>query len=188
MAVAEYAYTTQTPLEFKTSVTYSGGDIAYAVGIQSDGKIVMAGDGYGGLTLERLTTSGALDTSFGNPDDSYMPGVTSMIDFGMSTASWTTSMVIEGNDKILLAGSYYSFDNGNVDQFLVARFDADGDGLDHTFGAVSGSTKTGFQYASVGNSNDQGTGMAMEVDGSIVVAGYLSFHGFAFAQFSARET
>ena len=92
-------------------------------------------DGGDGILLERFTTSGGLDTTFGDPN--YYPGV-SDVSFGMATSGTPFSMVIEGNDKILVAGTYWSLSGGN--QFMVARFDPDGS-LDDTFGAVSGSVR-----------------------------------------------
>ena len=177
MAVAEYTYSNQTTPVFETAVTY-GSDEACSVGLQSDGKIVLGGpDGGDGILLERFTTSGGLDTTFGDPN--YYPGV-SDVSFGMATSGTPFSMVIEGNDKILVAGTYWSLSGGN--QFMVARFDPDGS-LDDTFGAVSGSVRTGMQFV---GAQDSGMCMAMEVDGSILVAGALSHHGFAFDQFSSQ--
>ena len=52
----------------RQTVDFGGADIANAVAIQPDGKIVIAGQGGGGndMAVARLTSTGGLDTSFGS--------------------------------------------------------------------------------------------------------------------------
>ena len=100
---------------------------ATAVALQSDGKIVVAGEKGGQNTtaargiVVRLTTDGKLDDAFGTA------GVVS-IRFG-SIDSTTTGMAIQSDGKIVVSGHGIGAGNG-----LVARLDTDG-GLDTTFGS-----------------------------------------------------
>ena len=100
---------------------------ATAVAVQTDGKIVVAGEKGGQNTtaakgiVVRLTTDGKLDDSFGTA------GVVS-IKFG-SIDSTTDGMAIQSDGKIVVSGHGIGAGNG-----LVARLDTDGS-LDTTFGS-----------------------------------------------------
>ncbi len=85
-----------------TTAISTGEDQANAVAIQSDGKILLAG--YGSLgssvdfALTRYTTNGVLDTSFGS-----FGRVIS--DFGAGTFGEAFAMTIQPDRKIILAGA-----------------------------------------------------------------------------------
>lgn len=139
--------------------------IATSVALQSDGKITVAG--YGDPTLSnlqngdrntvvaRLTTSGALDTTFS--------GGTGYRSIAYSTGDdLANSVAVQSNDKIVLAGS--ATVNGAGADALVARLLADGSD-DNSFGTTGQRT-----IRSAGN--DQANAMVLQADGKVVVAGF----------------
>lgn len=99
-----------------------GADNASAVAIQSDGKLVVAGNVNGNTTpaLVRLNVDGTLDTSFGQ-DGKVV--VTNLTGLGNSPVQL---LAIQPDDKILISGRI----NNTCD---VARFTKDG-AIDTTFG------------------------------------------------------
>jgi uncharacterized delta-60 repeat protein len=129
----------------------SDDDHAYAVAIQSDGKIVVAGtaivDGHGNFALARFNSDGTLDTGFGTD--------------GKVTASFNNSdaayaMAIQSDGKMVVAGS-------NGSDFAVARYNTDGT-LDTTFDS------DGKQTTDMGGM-DMAYSVSIQSDGKIVVAG-----------------
>jgi uncharacterized delta-60 repeat protein len=133
-------------------------DIAYAVAIQNDGKIIAAGgsgDGpFSNFALVRYNTNGSLDTTF-DADGMVTTGfVGSGYDVGYS-------LVIQNDGKILLAGScestvYYDL--------ALARYNNNGS-LDTTFG-IDGKVIT-----AITENDDNGYSVALQNDGKILVAG-----------------
>lgn len=132
-------------------------DTVYAVALQQDGRILLAGQSVTGtnsdFALARLTSSGAIDTTFSG-------------DGRQTTAMGTGEDVARAihllaDGKILLAG--WSSNGSNLD-FALARYHTDGN-LDTSFNA------TGRAVTTVGNGRDQAFAMAVQVDGKIVVAG-----------------
>lgn len=94
---------------------------AHSVLVQSNGKIVVAGDSFitGGtfdIALARLNASGTLDTDFGN-------GGKVITDFGSSHESGL-SAALQANGKVVVAGAYRSAGGGPND-FLVARYNGE---------------------------------------------------------------
>ncbi len=89
---------------------------AYSLVLQSDNKIVIAGDTYLGgkyrCAVARLTKNGIPDMSFGN-----CLGITTV---GIGTESRARSVALQSDGKIVIAGL------GDADQFAVARFCAQG--------------------------------------------------------------
>jgi uncharacterized delta-60 repeat protein len=154
------------------------GERAPAVVVQSDGKIVLAGNSYSGgagyrFALARYDTSGSLDTSFGN-------GGKVTTDFG-SFDNVATGVAVQSDGKIVVAG--YS-DQGTTTgyDFALARYDANGS-PDTSFG-TGGKVTTDF-----GSLSDQANGVAIQSDGKVVVAGhsYLSNRPvFALARYNGN--
>ncbi len=125
-----------------------------SVVLQSDGKIVVAGDTQSyQFALTRYNSDGSLDTSFDGDG-------TLTTDFG-SFNSDASSMVLQNDGKIVVAG--YSYNGSNYD-FALARYNSDGS-LDTSFDG-DGKLTTDF-----GTSIDYAESLVLQNDGKIVVAG-----------------
>jgi uncharacterized delta-60 repeat protein len=156
------------------SVNFKGGiDNAHAVAVQSDGKIIVAGDasfpGSGnprdGFFAARFNTDGTLDDG-GDADlnaaDHF--GTNGMFTYGTGTGAFATSMAIQKDGKIILAG-YADSAGANPQQYwLLVRLKADGT-LDKTFGDNGVS---GFQFSL---DNTPLAAIALQSDGKIVAVG-----------------
>ena len=134
-------------------------DYARSVAVQSDGKIVVAGDSNNGtnsdFALVRYNANGTLDTSFGS-------GGKVTTSFSGTSGEAGQSVAVQSDGKIVVAG--YS-DNGTVNyDFALVRYNADGT-LDTTFGTG------GKVVTPIGSGDDYGQSVAVRSDG-IVVAGY----------------
>lgn len=135
-----------------------GDEVAFAVAVQSDGKLLLAGRADSGSTgndfaLIRLNSNGTLDTTFGT-------GGIVTTDMGtMSDAAY--AIVVQSDGRIVLAGEAGS---GNSADFALARYNTNGT-LDGTFGS-SGRVITDFA-----GSVDGARGLAIMSDGRIVAAG-----------------
>jgi uncharacterized delta-60 repeat protein len=154
-------------------------DQAYAVELQSDGKIVVAGrrgiqiepsqQRKGNVAIARYTADGSLDTTFGN-------GGVTITDFGQGLESYAIALMIRPDDSIVIAGesSYV---------FLVARYNANG-ALDNTFGGGDG-----FSLGRFDDNWDRASDAVLQPDGKIVVAGFSGvadpFPRFAIARFNS---
>jgi uncharacterized delta-60 repeat protein len=97
-----------------TTAIGSGHDEAYAIAIQSDGKIVVAGDSSNGsdndFALARYNTNGSLDTSF-DTDGQVTTAIGSSTDIAKAIA-------IQSDGKIVAAGRSDNGDSG----FALARY------------------------------------------------------------------
>ena len=138
----------------------SGYNIAYALGIQPDGRIVVAGSYCNGsnydFALVRYNADGSLDTGFG------MAGkVTTPIGSGYDIAY---ALDIQSDGRIVVAGS--SCIGSNYD-FALVRYNTDGS-LDTGFGTG------GIVTAPIGSSDDKAIAIGIQSDGRIVAAGYSS--------------
>ena len=133
---------------------------AFAVAIQSDGKIVVAGAaGFGNrddIALVRYNTDGTLDTTFGTGN---YGAVTTAI--GSSGNDNAFSLAIQSNGKILVACDSF---NSSDDDFALVRYNSDGT-LDNTFGS------DGKVTTAIGSDDEQAFAVAIQSDGKIVVAG-----------------
>jgi uncharacterized delta-60 repeat protein len=128
---------------------------AEAVVQQGDGKILVVGYD---LTTEELlairyTANGALDPTFGNGGIVLDP-----VGWGAS------SVVIQPDSKIVLAGTDYAPGDGNPADIALLRLNADGTN-DTMFGAG------GVVLTNVNGQYDEATGVALQSTGAIVVAG-----------------
>jgi uncharacterized delta-60 repeat protein len=155
-------------------------DYAFAMAVQPDGKIVIAGraaENRGDFALVRLERDGVLDATFGAPGS---PGKV-LTDFagGGDTAY---AVAIQPDGKIVVAGTALIAASGQ--DFAVARYNADGS-LDAGFGA-GGKLTTAFSTDS-----DTAYAMLLQADGKIVVGGdsYQGTSGtgvdFALARYNA---
>ncbi|MEZ4751328.1 MAG: hypothetical protein R3B54_12140 [Bdellovibrionota bacterium] len=160
----------------KQNTAFAAGrhDIANAVAIQTNGRIVVAGftdAGDNEFAVARYLTNGNLDTSFSGDG-------LNTADFG-SGHDIANAVAIQTNGRIVLAGSAY---NGTNNDIAVARFHTTG-ALDTTFSG------DGRAITSIGTSEDAGHAMAIQPDGRILVAGYGKIGGndqFAVVRFLTR--
>jgi uncharacterized delta-60 repeat protein len=166
---------------------------AYAMAVQSDGKIVLAGQGNPGKTgadfaLARYNSSGSLDTAFGSRG-------TLTTSFG-SGADNAEAVVIQSDGKIIAAGFSSQPDAANgypQVEFALARYNSNGS-LDTSFGS-NGTVLTAFGAGAPYGSNIDAEidGMTLQSDGKIVVAGYSTITGpkgrfFTVARYNANGT
>lgn len=144
--------------------------------IQSDGKAVLGGSynaGNADFALLRMTTSGALDTSFGDSGSvhaAFSPVGAGQLEFGQALA-------LQPDGKFLIAGS--SNQNGSVD-FGVMRFNSNGT-LDKSFSG-DGKALTDFNTGST----DYGQAMLLQSNGKLLVGG-ASNGDFAIARYDTRS-
>jgi uncharacterized delta-60 repeat protein len=150
-------------------------DLAFAVAIQSDDKIVVAGgcdiDDASHFCMARYNPDGTLDASFDSDGKVATP-----LEGGNATA-----LAIQGDDKAVLAGS--CFVGGPAPSFCLARYNTDGS-LDATFDSDGVVTTT---IRSV----DSAAAVAIQADGKIVAAGGCfasggSGYDFCLARYNAN--
>ncbi|MBN3924983.1 DUF4347 domain-containing protein [Nostoc sp. NMS4] len=137
-------------------------DTANTIAIQSDGKIVVAGYAWSvwngsnqeDFAIARYNANGSLDTSFGNGGKVIAP-------VSFSTNDRATSLTIQSNGKIVVAGYV---ENGNNRDTVLLAYTSNGT-LDTSFG-------TNGQVITPIKSNYEGANVvATQSDGNIVVVG-----------------
>jgi uncharacterized delta-60 repeat protein len=140
-----------------TTITF-GGDDARGLALQADGKIVVVGysPNFGGgdtIALVRYNADGSLDKSFGTEGK-------------MVTKSelWNIqayALAVQADGKIVVAGGGWRAEGARM---LLVRYNADGS-LDPSFG------EKGWAFTSIEPGTAQGSAVALQGDGKIVVAG-----------------
>lgn len=136
-----------------------GNDDGYAVAIQPDEKILVAGSSGTDFALARYNSDGSLDTSFDS--DGFAINNLGGNDYGFA-------LTLQSDEKILVAGSSGS-------DFALVRYQTDGS-LDTTFGSNDKvTTDLGGQ--------DFGAALTLQADGKLIVAGYSSGN-FALARYT----
>lgn len=153
-------------------------DIARGLAIQMDGKIIVSGfsydsGGYGGASLIRLNSDGSLDANFGVGGK--------VITTDQNHSGTVSSMALQPDGKIIIAGEGYIQIPGNSNVFFLNRYNSDGS-LDSSFGD-GGTVYTIFASQGYANAN----AVAVQSDGKIVAAGY-SDGSYAFARYNADGT
>src|SRR5262245_48886239 len=146
-----------------------GDDTAWALSLQSDGKIIVAGGSDGDFAVARYKANGTLDDRFGDSGKATL-------DLGGDDRA--LAVAIQGDGKILAAGTAVGR------HFAIARFETDGS-PDVTFGR-NGRLVTGF-------SEETGAAFAVAAGsgGKIVAAGSTGAfpaERFAVAQYTADGT
>ncbi|PNY79597.1 hypothetical protein [Deinococcus koreensis] len=147
----------------------AGEDYGYAMAIQNDGKVLLAGTAFGtseDFAVARYTRDGGLDTSFGS-------GGKVMIDFA-GKADIARSVAVQSDGKIVVAGG--ATNSANEERFGVARLNANG-ALDTGFG-TGGKVTTSIS----GSSSDRAQALMIQPDGKIVAGGYASYGSSATGQ------
>ncbi len=133
---------------------------ATSIAVQSDGKIVVAGETSNGsnydFALARYNADGTLDTTFNGTGK-----VTTSVGSGDDQAS---CLVVQSDGKIVVAGNSGSNQTAGTKDFAVVRYNANGS-LDLTFNG------TGKVTTPVGSSCDAANSVSLQSDGKIVVAG-----------------
>lgn len=141
-----------------TTVLGTGNDIAYSVAIQSDGRIVVAGktqiSGNYRFAVVRYNADGSLDTTFN--------GTGKVITSLGTSSEGARSVTLQSDGKIVVAGSSF---NGTYDDFALARYNRSNGSLDHTFNG------TGTVTSAIGSGSSVGNSVAIQSDGTILVAG-----------------
>jgi len=145
-------------------------DQAYALAIQSDGKLVVAGYSYTGTQYEfalvRYNSDGSLDATF-NTTGKVTTAIGSINDVSYDLA-------IQSDGKLVVAGHSAT---GTQYEFALVRYDTDGS-LDTSFNA------TGIVTTAIGTVDDEAYALAIQSDGKLVVAGY-SFNNFALVRYNS---
>ena len=154
-------------------IDFAKGDFGYAVALQPDGKILLAGailinDG-GDFALVRYNSDGSLDTSFDSDG---------IVTTDLSTEDAAHEVLLQPDGKMILAGARLGMNDpapmdgiikgGGGDSghdFALARYNSDGS-LDVTFDS-DGIIQTDFS-----NGDDSGQAAALQPDGKIILAGY----------------
>jgi uncharacterized delta-60 repeat protein len=133
-------------------------DFGRSIALRSDGKIFVAGEFDSNnsfdIFVKCFDSTGTADPTFGTNS------VTS-IDIDNFSEDQVTSMAIQSDGKILVAG--WAFDFGGFDLF-VTRFNSDGT-VDSTFGT------NGIVLMDILNSAEFITGIALQSNGKIVIVG-----------------
>ncbi|SEC81922.1 DUF11 domain-containing protein [Streptomyces sp. TLI_105] len=120
-------------------------DIAYAVAVQPDGRIVAGGASFGEWTLVRWNSSGTLDPGFGGD------GIV-ITDFGPTCCHILSDLAVQPDGRIVSAG--------HADGLALTRHNPDG------------SLDTGFDGdGRVVSGTGAAEGVALQSDGKIVAAG-----------------
>ncbi len=132
-------------------------DLAHAIALQTDGKIIVAGEADTDFAVARYNSDGSLDTTF----DGDGKVRTSLV---MFDSAYDVAIQLDG--KIVAAGEA---GNSNNSDFAVARYNADGS-LDAAFDG------DGRLTTPIGGSNEIATSLALQADGKIVVGGF-TFNG-----------
>jgi uncharacterized delta-60 repeat protein len=135
-----------------------GNDEARAVGLQPDGKIVLAGFCSNGSNNDfcalRLNADGSTDTTFGTGG-----AVTTPVGSGADEAY---ALAIQPDGHIVLAGACA---NGSNADFCAVRYSATG---------TAGAAGTGTIIAPMSSGDDIATAVTLQSDGKVVLAGYCS--------------
>lgn len=134
--------------------------VAYAVAVQSNGSITIAGSSSNGtksnFAVARFTSTGAPDATFGGPG-----WVITVIGTGNDVARGVN---IQPDGKIVISGTT---NDGTHDSFGIARYLAGG-ALDNNFSGDGKATT-----AITTNTENVGLGQAMSSNGKPVVVGYV---------------
>jgi uncharacterized delta-60 repeat protein len=152
-------------------------DHASAVAVQPDGRILVAGSASDGINnsfaVARFLDNGTPDPAFGTGGKQRInvPNPT-----GSEQDSPLNSMALQGDGKIVLAGSADQQGAANIYEFAVARFNPDGS-LDQTFGGNGprspnfGPGVPGIETIDFNGGGAQGNAVAIDSLGRIVEVG-----------------
>ncbi|NNE66564.1 MAG: hypothetical protein HKN33_08350 [Pyrinomonadaceae bacterium] len=134
---------------------------AYSIALQSDGKIVAAGNSSGNsgnqMVIARYGSDGTIDTSFDG--DGIVTTTVGSFD------TRVRSVIAQTDGKIVVGG--YTADSAEDDDLLLIRIESDGS-FDPTFGT------DGVVRTDASGSEDIGRSLTLRPDGKIALAGFIS--------------
>lgn len=140
-----------------------GADTAFALRVQADGKLVVAGSDGDNALLVRYSAAGTLDPGFGAEGRVFT-------DFG--GVDGAHGLAIQADGKLVTAGSAST---ANGSDFALARYLTDGT-LDPSFGSA------GRVFTDFGGAKDAATALVVQAEGKLVAAGtFGSAEGADFA-------
>jgi uncharacterized delta-60 repeat protein len=156
----------------KQETSFGGAAFANGVAIQANGKIVAVGNTYDTTTdhtdfaLAQYNPNGSLDSTFSGDGKQTT-------DFG--TDDGAAGVELQGDGKIVAAGTGGDFDAPSSNDFALARYNPDGS-LDSSF---SGDGKQTTDFA---GGPDGAAGLALQGDGRIVAVGNARFSVFSLTR------
>lgn len=159
-----------------TDINAGSFDSVGGIAVQSNGKIVVVGTSNDNFAVVRYNSNGALDTTFSGDGKAFT-------NFG--GVETTEDIAIQSDGKIVVTGTSCltgSWPDGNCD-VVVARYNSNGR-LDTTF---SGDGKLRTDVG--GGTNGTWSGVAVQGNGKIVVAGYMhngANFDFAVSRYTAK--
>lgn len=162
------------------SVSLSDGDdVANALALQKDGKIVVVGttlatDKTTNVAVARFKSDGTFDAAFGKGDADGTPdGVVSVsLSQGNDAAN---AVALQGDGKILVAGTATAIDKST--NIAVVRLKTDG-AMDVSFGAgTADGTPDGVVAVSLSDGNDVGKAIAVYKSFIYVAGDYIAKDG-----------
>jgi uncharacterized delta-60 repeat protein len=140
------------------------GDKAYGIAVQTDGKIVLAGESFindHDIAVLRINSDGSEDSTFAG--DGY-----AFISNGYRDEC--RAIKIQTDGKIVVAGRLRNQSDG-INDYEINRLNTDGT-LDNSF------SSDGALVIGIGATDDLATSTALQQDGKIVVAGYSNAGNF----------
>jgi uncharacterized delta-60 repeat protein len=141
---------------FTTNAGTAASGTVYSSSVQSDGKIIVAGDftSWNGTTvgrIVRLNSDGTRDTTF-------------TTNAGTGASSWILHTAIQPDGKILLGGNFTTWNGVTANR--VVRLNSDGT-LDTTFNSNTSTSSNNAVYSSI----------AIQSDGKILLGGFFTTWG-----------
>jgi uncharacterized delta-60 repeat protein len=166
---------------------FNGYDTANRVMLQSDGKIVVAGQNFNFITdttfgsddfaLSRYNSDGSLDTSFG------INGQVITDVNGSSNSGYGS--ILQSDGKIVVVGDAYydgSTTPTSTSDFSLSRYTSDGS-LDTSFG-TGGIVTTNITTGDLDSSYDVAYSVVQQSDGKIVVVGDATLFSGSYSDFA----
>lgn len=139
-----------------TDINGGFNDQVWAMAVQTDGKIILAGSHRTNLAMVRYLSTGALDPNFGTGGKVFTAAST-------ATEQQINALTVMADGRIVAAGQSRTGSNTDV---LVARFLANGT-PDATFAGTGKATAP----LGAGNVSDIANAVAVQPDGKVVVVG-----------------
>jgi uncharacterized delta-60 repeat protein len=147
-------------------VVFAPATFLHAVGIDSEGRILVAGEhtvsGVFNSTVTRLDTDGTPDDGFGDAGNATITWD------GAGNSGYLTSLIVNADDSVTVGGFYSVNGDGSGNDFAIARLDSTGT-LDPTFDEDGWRVFHGPVDASIVNTMSR---IATTPDGGIAWTGY----------------